>query len=211
MIDHVEVLKEGAGAIYGSDAIGGVVNFITRKDVEGLELTGITARPPHADGKNGQFGVLFGHSGDKGSVYVGGNYYQAGPGGRGQPRFFEVRPVSVWRHDRRGPRRFEPAFRPAEFTTTRWVCSAPTASLCASVTRNTNASGARLTDYHCFSLSSRSVQLSAVEPAHHAGREKLDVRERQLQDQRLCRSLFVGHLHALAFRVSCRHRCRSTR
>ncbi len=38
LIERVEVLKEGAGAVYGSDAIGGVVNFITRKDLDGLEL-----------------------------------------------------------------------------------------------------------------------------------------------------------------------------
>ncbi len=37
-IERLDVLKEGAGAIYGSDAIGGVVNFITRSDFEGLEL-----------------------------------------------------------------------------------------------------------------------------------------------------------------------------
>ncbi len=87
MIDHVEVLKEGAGAIYGSDAIGGVVNFITRKDVEGLELTGQYGETTHADGKNGQFGALFGHSGDKGSVYVGGNYYKQDLVGAGRRNF----------------------------------------------------------------------------------------------------------------------------
>ncbi|MGC2030222.1 MAG: TonB-dependent receptor plug domain-containing protein, partial [Steroidobacteraceae bacterium] len=38
LIDHIEVLKEGAGAIYGSDAVGGVVNFITRKNVDGVEI-----------------------------------------------------------------------------------------------------------------------------------------------------------------------------
>src|SRR5262249_26085745 len=32
IVDHVEVLKEGAGAVYGSDAIAGVINFVTRKD-----------------------------------------------------------------------------------------------------------------------------------------------------------------------------------
>ena len=38
-IERVEVLKDGASAIYGSDAIAGVVNIITRKDFEGVELS----------------------------------------------------------------------------------------------------------------------------------------------------------------------------
>src|SRR5262245_44087464 len=38
-IERVEVLKDGASAIYGSDAIAGVVNFILRKDYNGLELS----------------------------------------------------------------------------------------------------------------------------------------------------------------------------
>jgi len=39
-IERVEILKDGASAIYGTDAIGGVVNFILRKDVAGFEATG---------------------------------------------------------------------------------------------------------------------------------------------------------------------------
>ncbi|MES2032648.1 MAG: TonB-dependent receptor [Pseudomonadota bacterium] len=39
-IGRVEILKDGAAATYGSDAIGGVVNFITRKNFEGLEVSG---------------------------------------------------------------------------------------------------------------------------------------------------------------------------
>ena len=38
-IDRVEILKDGASAIYGSDAIAGVVNFILRKEFKGIELT----------------------------------------------------------------------------------------------------------------------------------------------------------------------------
>lgn len=37
-IGRVEILKDGAAAIYGSDAIGGVVNFITRSDLDGFEF-----------------------------------------------------------------------------------------------------------------------------------------------------------------------------
>ena len=38
MIERVEILKDGASAIYGADAVAGVVNIITRKDFEGIEL-----------------------------------------------------------------------------------------------------------------------------------------------------------------------------
>lgn len=37
-IERVEVLKDGASALYGTDAVAGVVNFITRNDFEGIEL-----------------------------------------------------------------------------------------------------------------------------------------------------------------------------
>jgi outer membrane receptor protein involved in Fe transport len=39
-IERVEVLKDGASALYGSDAVAGVINIILRKDYEGLELSG---------------------------------------------------------------------------------------------------------------------------------------------------------------------------
>jgi iron complex outermembrane recepter protein len=40
LVDHVEVLTGGASAVYGSDALAGVVNFIMRKDFEGVEFDG---------------------------------------------------------------------------------------------------------------------------------------------------------------------------
>ncbi|PTT89566.1 TonB-dependent receptor [Pelomonas sp. HMWF004] len=42
VIERVEVLKDGASAIYGTDAIGGVINFILRKDFSGLEAQAFT-------------------------------------------------------------------------------------------------------------------------------------------------------------------------
>ena len=40
LVDHVEVLTGGASAVYGSDAVAGVVNFIMRRDFQGIELDG---------------------------------------------------------------------------------------------------------------------------------------------------------------------------
>jgi len=53
-IGRVEVLKDGAAATYGSDAIGGVVNFITRKNFSGFEVGG---NYKYVDGSDGDYAV----------------------------------------------------------------------------------------------------------------------------------------------------------
>ncbi|MFL6863055.1 MAG: TonB-dependent receptor plug domain-containing protein, partial [Allosphingosinicella sp.] len=49
-IERVEVLKDGASAIYGTDAVGGVINFITRKDYQGFGVSGFTDVTQEGDG-----------------------------------------------------------------------------------------------------------------------------------------------------------------
>lgn len=68
-IGRIEVLKDGAAALYGSDAIGGVVNFITRKNFEGLELS---ADYRLIDGSKGDYGtsIVYGWVGDHGNVLL---------------------------------------------------------------------------------------------------------------------------------------------
>lgn len=44
-VERIEVLNDGASAIYGSDAVAGVVNFITRREFQGLELTAALSQP----------------------------------------------------------------------------------------------------------------------------------------------------------------------
>jgi iron complex outermembrane receptor protein len=75
LIDHIEVLKEGAGAIYGSDAVGGVVNFITRKDVEGVEIGGNYGRTTKKDGEQDGLNIIFGKHTDDFSFVAGGDYH----------------------------------------------------------------------------------------------------------------------------------------
>ncbi|MFZ5669390.1 MAG: TonB-dependent receptor plug domain-containing protein [Pseudomonadota bacterium] len=68
-IGRVEVLKDGAAATYGSDAIGGVVNFITRTDFDGLE---INASFKGVEGSDGDFtaGFVMGWSDDRSSLMI---------------------------------------------------------------------------------------------------------------------------------------------
>ena len=62
-IDRVEVLRDGASAVYGTDAIGGVVNFITRDDYQGLSATLGVDIPQDSGGEIYQ-GSLLGGVGD---------------------------------------------------------------------------------------------------------------------------------------------------
>ena len=59
-IERIEVLTDGASALYGSDAIGGVVNFITRRDVSFLEIVGGGVWPEGGDGKEWNFSAMKG-------------------------------------------------------------------------------------------------------------------------------------------------------
>lgn len=74
LIERVEVLKEGAGAIYGSDAVGGVVNFITRKDYQGMDIAYQYGEASEGDGQNQSVELTWGMSGEKGSISLGMNY-----------------------------------------------------------------------------------------------------------------------------------------
>ncbi|WP_222565595.1 TonB-dependent receptor plug domain-containing protein [Novilysobacter antarcticus] len=67
-VERIEILREGAGAIYGSDAIGGVVNIILRKDYEGLTVAAgyETSSGPGPNGNT--FSVSGGVSSDRGNV-----------------------------------------------------------------------------------------------------------------------------------------------
>ncbi|WP_338766783.1 TonB-dependent receptor [Massilia sp. METH4] len=49
-LQRVEILRDGASSLYGSDAIGGVVNFITRKEFEGVQVTGQYVTPERKGG-----------------------------------------------------------------------------------------------------------------------------------------------------------------
>jgi iron complex outermembrane receptor protein len=74
IIDHFEVLEDGASSIYGSDAIAGVVNIITRKKFDGVEVNGYTG----AFGKGGrttEASLTAGGSSGKFSGLFVANYY----------------------------------------------------------------------------------------------------------------------------------------
>ena len=71
MIARVEILKDGASAVYGSDAIAGVVNIITKKDFEGFQLDFNGSGTDKGDGRNGDVSALYGFNTDGGNYTIG--------------------------------------------------------------------------------------------------------------------------------------------
>ncbi|HLK37872.1 MAG TPA: TonB-dependent receptor [Polyangiaceae bacterium] len=74
-IERVEILKGGASAIYGTDAVAGVINVITRKNFDGarIELDGLTTT--RLDQRDGTASVALGASSERGRVFVAGSYF----------------------------------------------------------------------------------------------------------------------------------------
>jgi iron complex outermembrane recepter protein len=60
LIDRVEVLTGGASAVYGSDAVAGVVNIITRKDIHGIALNAQLGADQHGEGLQRKISALTG-------------------------------------------------------------------------------------------------------------------------------------------------------
>ena len=69
-VSQIEVLKDGASAIYGSDAIAGVVNIITYQNYEGFEVNARYGVSSEGDAQEREVGLLMGFNTDKGSLMV---------------------------------------------------------------------------------------------------------------------------------------------
>lgn len=76
-IERVETITGGASAVYGPDALAGVVNFVLRDDFEGAELDLHTNVTAEGDGQENRFTALFGTNADdgRGNVMVGLEWY----------------------------------------------------------------------------------------------------------------------------------------
>jgi len=76
-VKRIEILPDGASAIYGSDAIAGVMNIVLRDDFEGAELSG---RYGYADGsRETQASATFGRAWDRGNFLVGYQLHERDP------------------------------------------------------------------------------------------------------------------------------------
>lgn len=75
-IDHVEILKDGASSVYGSDAVAGVVNLIFKKNTDGLELDAYGNNTEHGGGNQYRLSADWGKTFSNGYINVAGEYYR---------------------------------------------------------------------------------------------------------------------------------------
>lgn len=69
-VERIEILSDGASAVYGSDAIGGVVNIVLRKDFEGAEVRVGFGNTEVNGGDTHEYAVTFGTAGERGRLLI---------------------------------------------------------------------------------------------------------------------------------------------
>jgi len=145
VVERIEMLTDGASATYGSDAIGGVVNFILRKNYQGADFSTDYGISDHDDGERQGYHFSFGQTSDKGSIMAGVDYNKQEPVPAGNRKFsdhavyYQNGAPFVAGGSSANPNGFIvlPANLKAQFG-------------CASVTRKQGTQGTSLGDYRCF-------------------------------------------------------------
>ena len=97
VVERVEILKDGASAIYGADAVGGVINIITKEDFVGAEITAYTGMSQRGDGMNVSVNGVVGADVGDGNVWVALDYTQQGSVMAGDRDFSVRQRVPLWR------------------------------------------------------------------------------------------------------------------
>ena len=154
IVERIEVLQDGASSLYGSDAIAGVVNIITRRNFEGAQVTAQYGQYGEGDGATKNLDLAWGYTTDRSNLFLGASY---------------VDQDSVLSSDR------EQSFFPVPGTGLTFASSAtptgrfrfvdPNTGVTYNLTPNTGASDpffdpaqtgcTRTDDYHCFTTADR--------------------------------------------------------
>ena len=95
-VERVEVLKDGASSVYGSDAVGGVVNIITASGTEGLDVEFYRGVSGRGDGEVLDLSATAGLKSEKGSVLFSVGYHNQRPVWTGDRRFSTTDKTYDW-------------------------------------------------------------------------------------------------------------------
>jgi len=96
IVQRVELLKDGSSSIYGSDAVAGVANVITRKNIYRPELNFSMRTPAHGGGEVYTLSGARGWNFDNGGITLSAEYWKQEPLKNGDRRFFQCADDRVW-------------------------------------------------------------------------------------------------------------------
>ncbi|MEE7547438.1 TonB-dependent receptor [Xanthomonas sp. Kuri4-1] len=153
IVERIEVLEDGASSLYGSDAVAGVVNIITRREFDGAQVTLNYGQYGKRDGAQQGVDLAWGTRGDRFSLFLGASYVKQDP---------------IYARDRAQARFPVPgtglAFGSSATPDGRFIFTDPTTGAEQDLTPNAgvgtprydgSAGCSRSDDYHCFGTADR--------------------------------------------------------
>lgn len=96
ILQRIEIVKDGSSSLYGSDAVAGVVNLITRKNIDKPEITISGQLPFLGEGERFTVAGATGWNFDNGSVVLAGEYYLHKPLRMGDRDYLRCAEDRVW-------------------------------------------------------------------------------------------------------------------
>ena len=162
MVERIEVLTSGASAVYGSDAIAGVVNFILRSDYQGAEFALDYGISDKDDAESQGYSFTFGHSSDRGSIMAGINYKKI-DGVLSGNREFSKDAISRLGSTSSPISTFVGGSPAAPYGRIRVPQEFRDIYDCTYISRNEGASGMNVaTDYHCYQAENDAYNYATV-------------------------------------------------
>lgn len=99
LAENVQILKTGASSVYGSDAVAGVVNILTKKDMDGFYISGNVAMPFDTGGEEYRIGAIYGKKFDRGHLMIAGDYKHTNELARGDRAYLACPEAYTFRQD----------------------------------------------------------------------------------------------------------------
>ncbi|MFZ5747362.1 MAG: TonB-dependent receptor domain-containing protein [Pseudomonadota bacterium] len=96
---NVQILKTGASSVYGSDAVAGVVNIITKTDTDGIQLNFNASAPFDSGGEQYRISAIYGKTFSRGHILIAGDYTHQNELSRGDRSYLACPEAYTFRED----------------------------------------------------------------------------------------------------------------
>jgi iron complex outermembrane recepter protein len=95
----IDIVKTGASSVYGSDAVAGVVNIITKDDIDGFYLNGNVSVPFDSGGEEYRINAIYGKKFDRGHIMIAADYTHINELNRGDRAYLACPEAYIFRED----------------------------------------------------------------------------------------------------------------